>query len=124
MKLLFLLDRNSCVTYSSGAVSTILGMEPDQVLGQKLSDLLRTGLPHASSSTTLNAVRKLVRGSSKNVKSVEFSHTTPCSKNYLLTVYPSAVSQNGTMTGITIEDVTAARETEASRDTFLAEMQT
>lgn len=120
MKLLFLVDSNSCVTSSSGAVSTILGMGPDQVLGQRLSDLLQKGLPHASSTDSLNSLHKLVSDSSKKAKSVEMSSTTPSSKNYVLTVYPPSISPNGTMTGITIEDVTAARKTEASRDTFLA----
>ncbi|MDA0735336.1 MAG: HAMP domain-containing sensor histidine kinase [Chloroflexi bacterium] len=108
------------MNFSSGDVSAILGMGSDQVLGQRLSDLLQSGLAGVASVDSLNAVQKLVSDSSNTVNSVEIGSTTPFPKNYLLTVYPPSISQNGPMTGVTIEDVTAAHETEANRDIFLA----
>lgn len=120
VKLLLLINSDSCVNSSSGDVSAILGMGSDQVLGQRLSDLLQSGLAGVASVDSLNAVQKLVSDSSNTVNSVEIGSTTPLPKNYLLTVYPPSISQNGPMTGVIIEDVTAAHETEANRDTFFA----
>lgn len=118
--LFVLLDGHSRVKCCSDTVYPILGISPDEVMGQALPELLLRRFSSEVTEETLSALLELIDGAPAGVSSVELVCSGPQRREYVATVYPISFATEGIMTGLTIRDITEERETQRRKDAFVA----
>ena len=115
-----LLDCRGGVKYCSGAASAVLGLFPEEVVGQVLPELLLNRLSRVVSPEGLNALVELVSAQHGGAATVEITCSERKRQEYVFTVFPLSPTLEGVMTGLTIHDATVERATQRRKDAFIA----
>lgn len=119
-EVLLLLDSDGRVTYCSDSSLMILGIRPEEVLGQALSALLANERYSDAFDWLRIALLESVQTASHGVKSVEITCFAPDGRKYQATIFPLATTQVGSMTGITLREIAENCESEERRENFVA----
>jgi signal transduction histidine kinase len=117
---LVLLDSDSRVKYCSNTVSRVLGLCPEEVLGQPLLEIIQNKLSDSIPAESLDSLLELISNPTDVASTLELTYLEPKRKEFIVTVFPIPSGLDDIRTGLSVRDVSEEREIEGRRDNFVA----